>query len=318
MTVHAFARSTYAVSFVALLLSTLPWSGCAAYAEGDPGVDRSESGEQAVGSADPFCKDGVLSTNGEFCCAASCGSCGGSGCSQRPGGAEACCTGRIQDSGRSCQSKSAPCVMPDTSACDDGLLSSNGEVCCAASCGSCGGSGCSQRPGGASACCTGKISTANRSCADNPPPCVMTDGTGGSSTSSGGSSSGLTWRKANLTTYESYPDPDSDECIKYSGCEWAGQFAALDDKQSESWVKSHNIASVHSKDFNKYKLKTLRLRQGSRQIDVKVYDMCADSDCSGCCSANSSSTDFLIDLEKYTAQRFGSDDGVVEWACLDC
>jgi len=75
---------------------------------------------------------------------------------------------------------------------------------------------------------------------------------------------------------------------------------------------------VHAKDFAKYKLKTLRLKQGSRQIDVKVYDMCSDSDCSGCCTANSKQTGFLIDIESYTAQRFGTSSGIVDWACLDC
>lgn len=129
--------------------------------------------------------------------------------------------------------------------------------------------------------------------------------------------SGLTWRKANLTWFESYPDPGSEECIEFNGCTWAGQFAFAG-KQSESWVMSHNIAAVHSKDASTYKLKTLRLRQGSRQIDVTVYDMCADSDCNGCCTANSRTTGFLIDVEKYTAQRFGTRDGVVDWACLDC
>lgn len=133
-----------------------------------------------------------------------------------------------------------------------------------------------------------------------------------------GSSPSLTWRKANLTNYTSYPDPGSEECIKYSGCEWAGQFAALPSKMSEDWVKSHNILSVHSKDFAKYKLKTLRLRQGTKTIDAVVYDECADSDCSGCCTANSKETGFLIDIEKYTMERFGSGDGVVEWACIDC
>jgi hypothetical protein len=128
---------------------------------------------------------------------------------------------------------------------------------------------------------------------------------------------GLTWRKANLTWFTSYPDPGSEECIKYNGCTWAGQFAFAG-KQSESWVMSHNIAAVHSKDASTYKLKTLRLRQGAKQIDVTVYDMCADSDCSGCCTANSRSTGFLIDIEKYTAERFGTRDGVVDWACLDC
>ena len=76
--------------------------------------------------------------------------------------------------------------------------------------------------------------------------------------------------------------------------------------------------AVHSKDFAKYKLKTLRLKQGSRQIDATVYDECADSDCSGCCTQNAGSIGFLIDIEKYTMQRFGSGDGVVDWTCLDC
>lgn len=128
----------------------------------------------------------------------------------------------------------------------------------------------------------------------------------------------VVWRKANLTWYESYPDPGSAECLEYSGCDWAGQFAALPDKMPESWVKANNIAAVHGKDFATYKLKTLRLRQGTKQIDVKVYDMCADTDCSGCCTKNSSTTGFLIDLEKYTAERFGTNSGVVEWTCLDC
>jgi hypothetical protein len=128
---------------------------------------------------------------------------------------------------------------------------------------------------------------------------------------------GLTWRKANLTWFTSYPDPGSEECIEFNGCTWAGQFAFAG-KQSKSWVMSHNIAAVHSKDANTYKLKTLRLRKGGKQIDVTVYDMCADSDCSGCCTANSRSTGFLIDIESFTADRFGVRDGVVDWACIDC
>jgi hypothetical protein len=126
------------------------------------------------------------------------------------------------------------------------------------------------------------------------------------------------WRTADLTWYTSYPDPGSEECIEYNGCTWAGQFAALPDKMPESWVAANNIAAVHGKDFERYRLKTLRLRQGTRQIDVVVYDMCSDSDCSGCCSANSSNTGFLIDIESYTADRFGTRSGIVEWMCLDC
>jgi hypothetical protein len=129
-----------------------------------------------------------------------------------------------------------------------------------------------------------------------------------------------TWRQANLTNFTSYPDPNSEECIKYNGCTWAGQFAFVDGKQPESWVMSHNIAAVHSKDAAIYKLKTLRLRQGTKTIDVVVYDMCSDSDCDGCCTtnANAGGIGFLIDIEKYTMQRFGTGEGVVDWMCLDC
>jgi hypothetical protein len=129
---------------------------------------------------------------------------------------------------------------------------------------------------------------------------------------------GGTWRRANLTNFTSYPDPNSEECIRYNGCQWAGQFAFVSGKQTEQWVRDHNIAAVHEKDASAYKLKTLRLRQGTRQIDAVVYDMCADSDCSGCCTdnANDNGLNFLIDIEKYTMQRFGSGSGIVDFQCI--
>jgi hypothetical protein len=127
----------------------------------------------------------------------------------------------------------------------------------------------------------------------------------------------LTFRKANLTNFTSYPDPGGEECIKFNGCMWAGQFAFVDGTQSQSWAEAHNIIAIHEKDASQCKLKTFRLRQGTHQIDAKVYDECADSDCSGCCM-NSRETGFLIVIEKFTMQRFGSGDGIVEWACLDC
>jgi hypothetical protein len=99
-------------------------------------------------------------------------------------------------------------------------------------------------------------------------------------------------------------------------------FAGVNGKMTLEWVKSHNIVAVHQDDFSKYKLKTLRIKKGSNQIDAVVYDMCADSDCNGCCTknANANGLGFLIDMEKYTLQRFGGGSGmdVVEWACLDC
>jgi hypothetical protein len=130
----------------------------------------------------------------------------------------------------------------------------------------------------------------------------------------------LVWHQANLTNFTSYPEPGSDECDNFNGCMWAGRFAFVNGQQTEDWVSMHNIVAVHERDANQYKLKKLRLRQDGREIDVTVYDECADSDCNGCCThnANAGGIGFLIDIESYTMQRFGSGDGVVDFACLDC
>jgi hypothetical protein len=151
-----------------------------------------------------------------------------------------------------------------------------------------------------------------------PPPPPPDAGAGGAPKDSGSTDNGnLVWHKASKTNFTSYPDPGSDECIHYNGCLYEGEFAALDGRQSLAWVKSHNIVAVHSKDFNKYKLHNLRLRSGSKTIDVVVYDECADSDCSGCCTQNAKPSGYLIDVESFTDARFGVPDGQIEWACLD-
>jgi len=48
------------------------------------------------------------------------------------------------------------------SLCQQGILA--GPVCCAASCGHCGGEGCDKLPGGAAKCCTGTITQNNITC----------------------------------------------------------------------------------------------------------------------------------------------------------
>ena len=127
------------------------------------------------------------------------------------------------------------------------------------------------------------------------------------------------WHQANLTWYTSWPEPNSEECIEYNGCTWAGYFAGVEGQMTEEWVSQHNIIAVHEKDWKQYKLKTFRLRMNGSTIDAVVYDMCSDSDCDGCCTENAGEIGFLIDIEKYTRERFdGNGDGVVEWTCLDC
>jgi hypothetical protein len=129
---------------------------------------------------------------------------------------------------------------------------------------------------------------------------------------------GLVWRRANLTTFESYPTSE-EECVDFSGCDYAGRFAAVGGKQTLEWVEAHNIIAVHGDDFDTYELKTLRIRDDDGdEIDAVVYDLCSDSDCDGCCTRNSAETGFLIDMESFTAERFGGEPDIVEWACIDC
>lgn len=121
------------------------------------------------------------------------------------------------------------------------------------------------------------------------------------------------WHAANLTNYESHPAPDSEECLEYNGCTWAGQFYGLDGVYDEEWVSAHNIVAVHEDHWKLFGMKTLRLRQNDRTIIVQAIDACADTDCEGCCTANLGGDGFLIDIEKYTMARFGSGEGLVDF-----
>jgi hypothetical protein len=57
--------------------------------------------------------------------------------------------------------------------CSSGISNAKGTVCCAKSCGECGGSGCSKRPGGPDKCCSQKFT---RQCKDvSDTACTMSD-----------------------------------------------------------------------------------------------------------------------------------------------
>ena len=64
-------------------------------------------------TADPTCSNGVADK--KFCCPASCGKCGQSGCASREGG-QNCCTAHISKLDRKCSEVGPPCIMEnDTS-----------------------------------------------------------------------------------------------------------------------------------------------------------------------------------------------------------
>ena len=92
-------------------------------------------------------------------------------------------------------------------------------------------------------------------------------------------------------------------------------FAACNDKKPESWVEAHNIVAAFP-DFDTLELHDLCLKSADKTIVVTVLDTCADSDCDGCCTQNQADNDQLIDLESYTNQRWGVDDGQIQWADL--
>lgn len=146
-------------------------------------------------------------------------------------------------------------------------------------------------------------------------------GTSASGSSAGGApvtgcdSPGLTWKSARKTWYTSHPDPGSAECIEFNGCMWAGLFAACNDKKTEEWVSQHNIVAAFP-GYEQLELHDLCLKSGDKTIVVTVLDTCADSDCSGCCTTNQGTNDALIDLERYTNERWGVEDGIIQWADL--
>lgn len=136
---------------------------------------------------DPKCALGILRNN--VCCHHSCGTeCGGVNCGLRDGGYKYCCGSQITRDNRPCGNNSAPCVLipyggsPSGSDFDDEKDipdptclngTKNGDICCAQSCGTCGGVNCSQRPGGASFCCPQGVLKLNRSCNEFPAPCQI-------------------------------------------------------------------------------------------------------------------------------------------------
>jgi len=99
--------------------------------------------------------------------------------------ASACCVTQIEASGIYCdETEGAPCKLrtskkdtlvaptPDVN-CSTGVVGP-ADICCAASCGTCGGTGCGSRSGGAANCCVGAITDAKLYCDETGgPPCIM-------------------------------------------------------------------------------------------------------------------------------------------------
>lgn len=146
---------------------------------------QAQAREAQVFSAECKAHGGVPDSSGLKCCAASCGTCGGDGCTSRPGGADMCCGDNLGAANQMCGDPA--CVFHTNpreaearaNACKalGGVADPSGLACCPASCGSCGGLGCDSRPGGAASCCGDQIDEANELCGN--PPCLMSSFTDG-------------------------------------------------------------------------------------------------------------------------------------------
>ena len=134
------------------------------------------------------------------------------------------------------------------------------------------------------------------------------------------------WKVASGTIYDSWPKPGSEECVDYSGCEYAGQFSRIDGGEQKCccingarWldggsgdfacrfpplkVKTMRVAATYDRDSSLLG-KKVRVRVAGRPtvVTANVLDVCNDADCDGCCKLNSSNKRFkLIDLEAQVA-----------------
>eukprot|EP00798_Chlamydomonas_sp_ICE-L_P023707 gene23707-9249_t len=136
------------------------------------------------------------------------------------------------------------------------------------------------------------------------------------------------WSPAVGTIYDSWPKPGTVECVDYSGCHWAGQFSTVtagpakgpcapgakmlnggtgvvECRWPEETVRSWSMASTYSRDPSLLQKKLEVMVEGSTKVvTVQVLDVCADSDCEGCCKSNTGDRKWkLIDLEKWAASE---------------
>ena len=123
-------------------------------------------------------------------------------------------------------------------------------------------------------------------------------------------------KTAQMTWYESYPKccydktaPNQEECTKYNGCRWAGQFAN-GETLTLNQVKNTNIISFF--DANNpsqsawerlYKNRNVRITKDGKTFTAQIKDTCSDKDTQNNDCTRNSKGGFLIDVEFFTAKR---------------
>jgi len=96
-------------------------------------------------------------------------------------------------------------------------------------------------------------------------------------------------------------------------CANAGNFST--GQRNVAYVKSHNIVRFYDASdpmglnfTQNYAGKKMRLDRDNITLEATIEDLCLDSDCNGCCSANAING-YTVDMEYYTVlQYFGTVD----------
>jgi hypothetical protein len=90
---------------------------------------------------------------------------------------DSCCTGSIRRGETSCDVAVPPCNVNTTGGdptCEHGKIGgADDDLCCAASCDKCSGSGCSAGDISADDCCAGRMRRAALTCNTNEAPCII-------------------------------------------------------------------------------------------------------------------------------------------------
>ena len=136
-------------------------------------------------------------------------------------------------------------------------------------------------------------------------------------------------RTAQVTWYSSYceccwnPKANQNECIHYSCCKYAGEFAngeklTLDQVKNTPIVSFFDANNKSEAYWRKnYMNKRIRITKNGKTFIAYVKDTCADKDTDNNDCTRNSKGGFLIDIEEWTAKKYlgstGVVDGTAEW-----
>ena len=124
-------------------------------------------------------------------------------------------------------------------------------------------------------------------------------------------------KTAQLTWYESHPRccydanaPNQEECTKYSGCKWAGQFAngetlTLTEVKNTPIVSFYDVNNPSMSAWKRlYMNRKVRITKNGVTFTAIIKDTCQDYDTANNDCSRNAKGGFLIDIESFTAKKY--------------